>query len=454
MRFIAKEKRSQGSVEFSEILAEMSIGSRATQCLGKQLPDKPHNRASNHANRSLGKYVRWHEEQESGKSIQSSGCAVPSVTSERMYRSRETVKAWLEQTSPISVLDDPDDESPPSSFESFHSSPSGSDHLSCTSRFQTSNYNTTKPAQPRSRTISPPKCSANRNSVDLSRIDAEHYNGGSFLMLAFKNAQYRSSKSPPAFQYTDDHHENFNAQECKALRREFSLTSEWQQMLAAGNAAGMSTRDSSANHSDLETQHEAVKVSNPNSDISNPPPPPQTVSRKSRRTRSMDFKRVVRSLERSASGELKGVLLHDTQTQKKIFRDRGGLQRPLRRSLQAEVFEPVPKLKAYSTARNHREEAKYFRPADRYHEEKGVNSLEVHERAKPSSVMKQSEFKMDVNRSGLMTTQNDLAMGRRKAEGEKATVEVRRADKTARRVMEAQNVRRNTKVSIGCLPLH
>lgn len=91
-------------------------------------------------------------------------------------------------------------------------------------------------------------------------------------------------------------------------------------MLAAGNAAGMSTRDSSANHSDLETQHEAVKVSNPNSDISNPPPPPQTVSRKSRRTRSMDFKRVVRSLERSASGELKGVLLHDTQTQKKIFR--------------------------------------------------------------------------------------------------------------------------------------
>lgn len=80
--------------------------------------------------------------------------------------------------------------------------------------------------------------------------------------------------------------------------------------------------------------------------------------------------------------------------------------------------------------------------------------MEVHERAKPSSVMKQSEFKMDVNRSGLMTTQNDLAMGRRKAEGEKATVEVRRADKTARRVMEAQNVRRNTKVSIGCLPLH
>jgi hypothetical protein len=172
----------------------------------------------------------------------------------------------------------------------------------------------------------------------------------------------------------------------------------------------------------------------------------------------MDFKPVVRTLERSASGELKGVLLQDTQTQKKIFRDRGGLLRPLRRSLQGEVFEPVPKLKAYSTARNHREEAKYFRPADRYHEEeKEVNSWEVHERAKPLSVMKQSElqFKMDVNRSGLMkTTQNDLAMGRRKAEGEKATVEVKRADKTARRVMEAQNLRRNTKVSIGCLPLY
>ena len=40
-----------------------------------------------------------------------------------------------------------------------------------------------------SRTISPPRCPANKNSVDLSRIDPAHYSGGSFLMLAFKNAQ-------------------------------------------------------------------------------------------------------------------------------------------------------------------------------------------------------------------------------------------------------------------------
>jgi hypothetical protein len=40
-----------------------------------------------------------------------------------------------------------------------------------------------------SRNISPPRRTVNRNSVDLSRIDPAHYSGGSFLMLAFKNAQ-------------------------------------------------------------------------------------------------------------------------------------------------------------------------------------------------------------------------------------------------------------------------
>lgn len=109
---------------------------RATQCLGKQLPDKPHSRPCNSTSRWSGHHVRWHEEQESSKLIRTSSSPVV-VASERVFRSRETVKAWLE-SSPTSVLEDLDDESAcPSSFESSNSSPVGSvDHLSCTTRFQ------------------------------------------------------------------------------------------------------------------------------------------------------------------------------------------------------------------------------------------------------------------------------------------------------------------------------
>ena len=37
------------------------------------------------------------------------------------------------------------------------------------------------------RAISPPRCPANRDPADVSRIDAGRCSGGSFLMLAFKN---------------------------------------------------------------------------------------------------------------------------------------------------------------------------------------------------------------------------------------------------------------------------
>lgn len=39
------------------------------------------------------------------------------------------------------------------------------------------------------RAISPPRCPANRDPTDFSRIDTGRYSGGSFLMLAFKNAK-------------------------------------------------------------------------------------------------------------------------------------------------------------------------------------------------------------------------------------------------------------------------
>lgn len=117
--------------------SEMSMRQKATQRLGKQLSDQPHGRPCNSTSRWLGHHVRWHEEQESSKLIQTSSSPV-SVASERMFRSRETVKAWLE-SSPTSVLEDLDDESAsPSSLESFNSSPAVSDvdRLSYTARFQ------------------------------------------------------------------------------------------------------------------------------------------------------------------------------------------------------------------------------------------------------------------------------------------------------------------------------
>lgn len=39
------------------------------------------------------------------------------------------------------------------------------------------------------RAISPPRCPANKDPTDVSRIDTGRYSGGSFLKLAFKSAQ-------------------------------------------------------------------------------------------------------------------------------------------------------------------------------------------------------------------------------------------------------------------------
>ena len=126
---------------------------RATQCLGK-LPDKPRSRGLSQPTSSPtsplwpGNRMLWHDsDQESSKLIH----ATSPVASERLSRSRETVKAWLD-SSPTSVLDDQnDDESAPSSLESLHSSPTGSPrHRSyTTSRYFSSSSEIGQPAHVR-----------------------------------------------------------------------------------------------------------------------------------------------------------------------------------------------------------------------------------------------------------------------------------------------------------------
>lgn len=118
---------------------------RATQCLGK-LPDKS-SRSGHSFNPASpiwpGKLsnpsspLRWHDERETSKLIQAASPRASSAdASDRLFRSRETVKAWLE-ASPTSVLDDhhlDGDTSAHSSLESFNSTPLGSPfHRSVTS---------------------------------------------------------------------------------------------------------------------------------------------------------------------------------------------------------------------------------------------------------------------------------------------------------------------------------
>lgn len=306
---------SRGEIEESGNFrcSAMSMRERAAQRLGKHLPDKSNGRLRLPSSRWAGSRARWHEDQEDGNLIQSCGNR-SSVASEHIFRSRETVKAWLE-SSPTSVIENLEDESAcSSSYESFSSSPAGSvEHFSGTSRFlKSSPGKVNSPGHTRSRTISPPRCTANRNSVDLSRID---YGGGSFLLLAFKNAQYHGSSSPPAFLYTSENYKDdhpFNADECCSPRSEFSVTSEWQYILAAANAAGMSTRDSSANNSDLETFYEVLNVSDfdINSAAGNRYAHLDVVS-KPYRTQSLELPRKKRLHERSASGEVKSMLVPD-----------------------------------------------------------------------------------------------------------------------------------------------
>jgi len=115
---------------------EMSVR-RATLCLGK-IPDKSSRSGpSSHGPASPlwpgrlsipSSPLRLHDERETSKLISSPRVSSPAHANERLYRSRETVKAWLE-SSPTSVLDDhhhDGDISAHSSLESYNSSPVGS----------------------------------------------------------------------------------------------------------------------------------------------------------------------------------------------------------------------------------------------------------------------------------------------------------------------------------------
>lgn len=124
----------------------------------------------------------------------------------------------------------------------------------------------------------------------------------------------RGSSTPPAFKYTsedfrDEQLQNWNAEEC-----EFSVTSEWQCILAAANAAGMSSRDSSGNNSEFETSCEVSNVSDLDLDsaVGNCFARPHIV-RKPRRTLSMDLPRLARTHHRSASGDYGNNLVDDNK---------------------------------------------------------------------------------------------------------------------------------------------
>jgi hypothetical protein len=251
----------------------MSIRQRSTQCLGKQVSEKTQ---SSRLCSPLSRWPRQRFHEENNKLVSNR------VASERVFRSRETVKAWLE-SSPSSVVVDVEENSEcSSSFESFNSSPARSvDHCSYTTRSQ-------KTSPGKSRTISPPRSTANRNSVDSSRIDYSH---GSFLMLAFKNAQYRGLSLPPAFQYTSEvlKENHSNDDECDSPRSEFSVTSEWQDILAAARMSN------SENNIVLETNGSRSVSGNPH------------MVRKPCRTRSTELPRVARIYNRCASGDLESL---------------------------------------------------------------------------------------------------------------------------------------------------
>lgn len=122
----------------------------------------------------------------------------------------------------------------------------------------------------------------------------------------------RGTSTTPTFQYTsgafrDDHLQNIVPEECGSPGSEFSLTHEWHHMLEAGTAAGMSTRDSSANNSEYENPYEVLNGfeldlgSSPNSICR----AHAQVVRKPSRTRSMELPRVSHVHYCLASGQLK-----------------------------------------------------------------------------------------------------------------------------------------------------
>lgn len=131
----------------------MSMRHRATQCLGK-ISDKPRSRASNPASPLWpGYHVRSHEHEVSQPSS-----PAPSVASERLSRSRETVKAWLE-SSPTSVL---------------------GDHLVVGSRTSSSHSHVSSPGRPECRACSSPFDRSRSNNI-LPRVSC------TFLLYRFRH---------------------------------------------------------------------------------------------------------------------------------------------------------------------------------------------------------------------------------------------------------------------------
>ena len=104
--------------------------------------------------------------------------------------------------------------------------------------------------------------------------------------------------------------QNLNAGEYGSVGSEFSLTSEWQNILAAGNAAGMSTRGSSGNNSEFEGPGEVLNASDVDldSDVSNLCAHPQAVRKLYRRTRSMEIPR-----GSSGTDDLEDILVEDNE---------------------------------------------------------------------------------------------------------------------------------------------
>ena len=121
------------------------------------------------------------------------------------------------------------------------------------------------------------------------------------------------SPTPPSFQYTtgafrDDQLQRFASEECGSPGSEFSLTHEWRHILEAGTAAGMSTRESSANSNfEYENPCEVFNDSECNfqSSANSMSRAHAQVDRKPSRTRSMELPQMSRVHDSSGSGQLK-----------------------------------------------------------------------------------------------------------------------------------------------------
>lgn len=339
------------------------------------------------------------------------------AASERLFRSQETVKAWLE-SSPTSVLDDhlDGDVSAHSSFESDNSSPVGSPFRQSAS---SARFLSPCPSVPRQagllspcssahhqsghvrvRAISPPRCpAANRNPTDVSRIDAAQ--STYFLSLAYKRAQNREMSTS-----------RDEAEECDSPRSDFSLTSEWQTMLAAGTAAGMSTRDcdSSANYSEYENPYDVLNGGSDAAMFRAHRAHAQVMRPEPCRIRSMEFPKASRE--------------HD------------------------------PSLPQRHSAPQQRRTVNYdMHDLDRISGRISERSRSIEESFSRRMLQHRTMKQPEIRRPGLFEKmQNDIIMAFRKTEEQKAIAEAKRAEKAAARAAEPKLTRRrSSKIPRGCL---